>query len=162
VKKNAAIQHAPFVRQVIELAKEKMMKGNGGPFAALIVKNGKVIAQGWNQVTTTNDPSAHAEVVAIRNACKKLNSFQLEDCIIYASCEPCPMCFGAIYWARPAAVVFAASAADAARAGFDDAFIYRELDAPLSKRKIAFSKIADSKSKEPFDLWLKKTDRVRY
>jgi guanine deaminase len=160
--KNDASQHEPFVRQVIELAKRKMLAGQGGPFAALIVKNGKVIAEGWNQVTSKNDPSAHAEVMAIRKACKKLKSFQLDECILYASCEPCPMCLGAIYWARPGAVVFAATASDAARAGFDDAFIYRELERPWPKRKILFSQLPLSQAREPFNLWLQKADRIRY
>ena len=162
MKKNDAIQHGPFVREVIELAKEKMLKGYGGPFAALVVKNGKVIARGWNQVTTNNDPSAHAEVMAIRKACKKLKTFQLDDCVLYASCEPCPMCFGAIYWARPQSVIYAATAADAAKGGFDDAFIYRELKIAPARRKIKFLQVSDPQSKEPFNLWTKKSNRVRY
>src|SRR5882724_3989761 len=118
-----------FMRQAIALALENIRTG-GGPFAALVVKDGAIVATGANRVTATNDPTAHAEIVAIREACKKLGSFQLDDCEIYTTCEPCPMCLGAIYWARPARVFFASTASDAAAAGFDDAFIYDELQTP--------------------------------
>jgi guanine deaminase len=154
--------HQYFLDRVVDLAKEKMLLGNGGPFAALIVKDGKILAEGWNQVTSTNDPTAHAEVVAIREACEKLARFQLEDCLLYASCEPCPMCLGAIYWARPLQVIFAATKDQAAAAGFDDAFIYRELDIAGEKRKIPFLKIQTARASEPFDLWMKKADRIEY
>lgn len=118
-----------FMEQAIQLAVENVRSGRGGPFAAVVVKNGQVIATGSNRVTSTNDPTAHAEVTAIREACRALNTFQLTGCDLYTSCEPCPMCLGAIYWARPDRVYFAATASDAADAGFDDSFIYEELNA---------------------------------
>ncbi len=154
--------HQKFLEQVIQLAKEKMLAGKGGPFGALVVRDGQVIAEGWNQVTSENDPTAHAEVVAIRRACEKLGRFQLDDCILYASCEPCPMCLGAIYWARPQKVVFAATKDHAARAGFDDAFIYEELKLAGENRRIPFLKLGTGKEAEPFDLWIAKEDRLRY
>jgi guanine deaminase len=113
-----------FMQRAIALAIENVQKGRGGPFAALVVKDGKVIAEGTNRVTSENDPTAHAEIVAIREACRTLGGFQLPDCDLYTTCEPCPMCLGAIYWARPARILYGATAADAAAAGFDDAFIY--------------------------------------
>ncbi|HOF08203.1 MAG TPA: nucleoside deaminase, partial [Bacteroidales bacterium] len=118
-----------FLKLAIELAKENVKNG-GGPFGAVIVKDGQIIAKGTNRVTSHNDPTAHAEIVAIRQACEKLNDFQLTDCIIYSSCEPCPMCLGAIYWARPKKLVFAADKFDAANAGFDDSMIYDEIQLP--------------------------------
>src|SRR6266852_7090819 len=121
-----------FMAKAIELAVENVRSGRGGPFAAVIAKDGRVIATGTNRVTSSNEPTAHAEVVAIRAACAALGSFQLDGCDLYTTCEPCPMCLGAIYWARPARVFFGALAQDAARAGFDDHFIYEELQAPHS------------------------------
>src|SRR5699024_8470733 len=115
--------HKKFIQRAIELSKKGMDAGAGGPFGAIVVKDGEIIPEGYNGVTSSNDPTAHAEIVAIRKACEKLESFQLEDCIIYTSCEPCPMCLGAIYWARPAAVYYACTKEDAAEIGFDDAFI---------------------------------------
>ena len=126
-----------FMREAIRLSIENMRAGNGGPFGAVVVKDGKIIARGFNQVTSSNDPTAHAEVVAIREACKVLNSFQLDDCEIYTSCEPCPMCLGAIYWARPSKMYYANTKKDAANIGFDDQFIYEELDLPLDKRQLS-------------------------
>src|SRR6059036_2301439 len=125
-----------FMREAIRISVEKMHEGLGGPFGAVVVKDDRVIARGWNQVTSTNDPTAHAEIVAIREACKKLGTFQLTDCEIYTTCEPCPMCLGAIYWTRPARVYFANTAEDAATIGFRDAFIYDEIRQPLTRRRI--------------------------
>jgi len=142
-----------FLQMAIELAKENVEKGNGGPFGAVIVKNGEVIATGSNSVTTQNDPTAHAEVTAIRNACKELNSFQLDDCEIYSSCEPCPMCLGAIYWARPKALYFAADKNDAAKAGFDDSFIYKEIKLDYSQRHIITQQINIKDKLKPFEVW---------
>jgi len=125
-----------FMTEAIRLAVENVTSGNGGPFGAVVVKDGKIIGKGVNVVTASNDPTAHAEVSAIRNACSALGSFQLEGCEIYSSCEPCPMCLGAIYWARPARLYFAGTKRDAANVGFDDSFIYEEINQPFEKRKI--------------------------
>ena len=127
IRSNARTGSNIFMERALALSLENVRSGRGGPFAAVVVKDGKIIAEAVNCVTTTNDPTAHAEMMAIRQACQKLQSFELPDCEIYSSCEPCPMCLGAIYWARPARVYFANSAADAAQAGFDDAFIYEEI-----------------------------------
>ena len=125
------------MRRAIELAQTGINMGAGGPFGAVIVNGaGEIVGEGYNQVTSTNDPTAHAEVVAIRNACAKLESFQLDGCTLYASCEPCPMCLGAIYWARPRQIFFACTHADAANVGFDDSFIYEEIERPIETRKI--------------------------
>ena len=150
-----------FLKQAIELAVENVRR-DGGPFGALVVKNGVVIATGANQVTRTNDPTAHAEVVAIREACRVLGDFQLPGCDLYASCEPCPMCLGAIYWARPARVFFAATHTDAAAAGFDDALIYEQLRIPGSEREIPMLRVVDPSSSEPFDEWVSKANRKKY
>jgi tRNA(Arg) A34 adenosine deaminase TadA len=139
------------------------MDGNhGGPFGAVVVKDNKIIAKGYNQVTSSNDPTAHAEVVAIREACKALNTFQLEGCTIYTSCEPCPMCLGAIYWERPDKVVFGATKQDAANAQFDDQFIYDELETELSRRHIQFENMMRDEAREVFDAWKKKEDKKEY
>src|ERR1700675_3521722 len=124
-----------FMREAIERAVENVRSGRGGPFAAVVVKDGHIIAAGANCVTSTNDPTAHAEMIAIREACRALSTFQLSGCELYTSCEPCPMCLGAIYWARPDHVYFGATAADAAAAGFDDSFIYDELNLPFIDRR---------------------------
>jgi len=150
-----------YMRQAIALALENVRNG-GGPFAAVIVKNGALIATGANRVTTSHDPTAHAEVVAIREACKRLQSFQLDHCDLYSTCEPCPMCLGAIYWARPARVFYAATAADAAAAGFDDAFIYHELQVPHQKRRIPMAELLRDESAAIFRAWLAKPDKVPY
>ncbi len=150
-----------FLKQAIDLAVENVRR-DGGPFGALIVKNGVVIAAGANQVTRTNDPTAHAEIVAIREACRVLGDFQLAGCDLYASCEPCPMCLGAIYWARPDRVYFAATQFDAAAAGFDDAMIYRELQRPASEREIPMVRLVDPGSTLPFEEWVNKTNRTKY
>lgn len=149
------------MRQAIALALENIRDG-GGPFAALVVKNGAVVASGANRVTATNDPTAHAEIVAIREACKKLGSFQLDDCEIYTTCEPCPMCLGAIYWARPARIFFAATASDAAAAGFDDAFIYDELQTRSEERRIPMTELQRTEALVIFQEWLAKTDKTPY
>ena len=151
-----------FMARAIELAIANVRSGRGGPFAALIVKDGRVIATGTNTVTSTNDPTAHAEVVAIRGACTLLNTFQLEDCEIYATCEPCPMCLGAIYWARPARVFFACTSADAAAAGFDDAFITAQLALPFSERTIPFLPLMREQALACFEAWKAQPDRINY
>jgi guanine deaminase len=150
-----------FMRQAIALALENIRTG-GGPFAALVVKDGAIVATGANRVTATNDPTAHAEIVAIREACKKLGSFQLDDCEIYTTCEPCPMCLGAIYWARPARVFFASTASDAATAGFDDAFIYDELQTPAEERRIPMTEMQREEALVIFQEWLAKSDKTPY
>jgi guanine deaminase len=152
----------PFMQDAIERAMENVRSGRGGPFGAVVVKDGRVIATGVNSVTASNDPTAHAEVNAIREACRTLETFQLTGCEIYTSCEPCPMCLGAIYWARPDRVFFAATASDAAAAGFDDSFIYAELKVPHQERKIPFESLMHEAGLEPFREWMRKNDRVRY
>lgn len=151
-----------FMKMAIELSRDGMDQGKGGPFGCVIVKNGKVIGKGSNSVSLTNDPTAHAEMVAIRDACKNLGHFQLEDCELYTSCEPCPMCLGAIYWARPSKVFYANSKKDAAEIGFDDDFIYQEIELPIEKRKIAFEQISQNEAKKVFKDWLKKENKNLY
>jgi guanine deaminase len=150
-----------FMRQAIALALENIRKG-GGPFAAVMVKNGAIVATGVNRVTTTNDPTAHAEIVAIREACRNLESFQLPDCELYTTCEPCPMCLGAIYWARPARVYYAGTASDAAAAGFDDAFIYEELQVPANERRIPMEELNRAEALVIFQEWMAKSDKTPY
>ncbi|MBZ5586813.1 MAG: nucleoside deaminase [Acidobacteriia bacterium] len=150
-----------FIEQAIALATENVRR-DGGPFAALVVKDGIVIAAGTNQVARGNDPTAHAEIVAIREACRVLGDFQLTGCDIYASCEPCPMCLGAIYWARPARVVFAATHDDAAAAGFDDAFIYRQIGTPPAARAIPMIHAPHTDAARPFREWTDKPDKTKY
>ncbi|HEX3746019.1 MAG TPA: nucleoside deaminase [Bryobacteraceae bacterium] len=152
---------AALIRRVIDLAMENV-RHDGGPFAALVVKDGIVIATGANQVTRTNDPTAHAEIVAIREACRVLGEFQLEGCDVYASCEPCPMCLGALYWARPAHIFYAATHDDASAAGFDDGFIYRELALPADDRSIPTVQVKDAAATAPFEEWNRKADRKKY
>lgn len=151
-----------FMARAIALSLENVQQRAGGPFAAVVVKDGKIVAEGANEVTATNDPTAHAEVVAIRAACRKLNSFDLHGCEIYTSCEPCPMCLGAIYWARPARVYYANSAADAARAGFDDAFIYQEISRPHPERQIPMIQLVQDGALAAFRAWQEKEDKIRY
>lgn len=155
-------QHEYFLTEAIRLSKENVQNGKGGPFGAVIVKDGIIIAKGVNLVTSTNDPTAHAEVVAIREACRVLNSFQLTDCFVYASCEPCPMCLGAIYWARPKALYFAATKEDAAEIGFDDAFIYSEISLSLTDRKLPTKNVLREEARKVFRLWADSTDKVEY
>ena len=151
-----------FMQRAIAVAIENVRSGRGGPFGAVVVRNGKIIAEGANSVTTTNDPTAHAEVVAIRNACRALEDFQLTDCEIYTSCEPCPMCLGAIYWARPARVYYAATANDAAAAGFDDSFIYEQLPLPFEQRKIPMKSLLREEAQAAFAAWKEKSDKISY
>jgi guanine deaminase len=151
-----------FMARAIELAIENVRTGRGGPFGSVVVKDGKIIAEGANCVTMTNDPTAHAEVVAIREACRKLGDFELKDCDIYTSCEPCPMCLGAIYWSRAARLYFACTAADAAEAGFDDAFIYREIAIPPASRKIPTMAMMREESLEAFRTWVNQPDKTPY
>ncbi len=148
--------------RAIELARMAVETNSGGPFGCVVVKDGRIVGEGSNCVTTTNDPTAHAEVVAIRNACANLGAFQLEDCTIYTSCEPCPMCLGAIYWSRPAAVFFAGTKTDAATAGFDDAHIYEELEKPLDERQLKMQNILRNEAVTVFDQWLEKLDKTAY
>ena len=152
----------PFMLKAIELSIENVRAERGGPFAAVIVKDGKIIAQGTNQVTSTNDPTAHAEIVAIREACRALGHFQLDGCEMYTTCEPCPMCLGAIYWARPARVYFASSKQDAAAAGFDDSFILDQLQLPVPQRRIPMIPLMREEALEAFRVWEKKPDKVKY
>mgnify|MGYP002813391670 CR=1 FL=1 len=151
-----------FMQEAIRLSFETMRNNTGGPFGALVVKDGKIIARGFNKVVSTNDPTAHAEVVAIREACKVLNDFQLNGCEIYTSCEPCPMCMAAIYWARPDKVYYANSKVDAAKIGFDDDFIYQELALPYNTRKIPLLRIMEKEALEAFKEWAAKTDKILY
>lgn len=148
--------------QAIELAKNGMLAGNGGPFGCVIVKDGKIVGQGSNMVLKTKDPTAHAEVVAIRDACKNLDNFQLDGCEVYTSCEPCPMCLGAIFWARPAKVYFACTKEDAANAGFDDDFIYQEIEVKPSERQIPMISFLREESLKAFELWKEKGDKKVY
>jgi len=154
--------HKAYMREAIMLSEQGMNEGHGGPFGAVIVKDGVIIGRGFNRVISSNDPTAHAEVTAIRDACKYLNNFQLDDCIIYTSCEPCPMCMGAIYWARPTKVYFANNRTDAADIGFDDDFIYNELEIPLEKRKLQIIPLLRDEALPAFERWKKLGDKTLY
>jgi guanine deaminase len=151
-----------FMEKAIALATENVTTGRGGPFGAVIVRNGEIVATGANRVTATNDPTAHGEIVAIRNACSALKSFQLAGCEIYTSCEPCPMCLAAIYWARCDAIFYGSCAADAAAAGFDDAFLYEELKRPIDQRTIPTHNLLREKSLSSFDAWRAQAGRIDY
>jgi len=155
-------QQKDFMREAIRLSLENVNSGNGGPFGAVIVKNGNIIARGVNAVTSTNDPTAHAEVVAIRNACKKLGSFQLNGCEIYCSCEPCPMCLGAIYRARPDKIYYANTKQDASNINFDDQFIYSELDVSIAERKLPTIQLLRNEAQTAFTQWQESTEKVKY
>jgi len=146
----------------IRLAWGKMRRNDGGPFGAVVVRRGKVIGRGWNRVTSTNDPTAHAEIMAIREACHRLKTFRLDDCELYASCEPCPMCLAAIYWARMGKIFYAGTRRDATTAGFDDDLIYREVSRPVSRRKIPMKQLLRKDALRVFAEWKKKPDKVRY
>ena len=150
------------MQEAIRLSIENVTSGKGGPFGAVIVKDGKIIARGANEVTSSNDPTAHAEVVAIRNACKELGSFQLDGCEIYTSCEPCPMCLGAIYWARPDKMYFANTKKDAADILFDDQFIYDEIEIPYENRKLVTSQMMREEALEAFRLWSESVKKIEY
>ncbi|MEI8573617.1 nucleoside deaminase [Methylomonas sp. BW4-1] len=153
--------HEGFLNQAIALACDNIDQG-GGPFGAIVVRDGEIIAASGNRVTPDLDPTAHAEIVAIRLACQKLGDFQLTDCTLYTSCEPCPMCLGAIYWARLQAVYFACDRFDAAKAGFDDGFIYTEIDKPALQRRIVMQQLSLDSANRPFQMWRIKTDKIRY
>jgi guanine deaminase len=150
------------MRRAIDLSVRNVHSGNGGPFGAVVVKDVEIVGEGANEVLATNDPSAHAEVIAIRAACRKLKTFQLTGCDIYTSCEPCPMCMGLIYWARPKNVYYANTATDAAKIGFDDAFIYHELTLPNSQRTIRMQQLLREEALAAFEAWQKKPDKIPY
>jgi tRNA(Arg) A34 adenosine deaminase TadA len=154
--------HAEFMREAIRLSVANVEEGKGGPFGAVVVKDGKIIARGVNQVTASNDPTAHAEVVAIRKACQVLNSFQLEGCEIYTSCEPCPMCLGAIYWARPDKLYYANSKEDAAAIQFDDQFIYEEIAKPVEQRKLFTKQVLREEAMAAFKKWSESSLKTLY
>ena len=151
-----------FMQEAIALSRKGITADDGGPFGCIIVRNDEIVGRGWNMVIATNDPTAHAEVVAIRDACKNLGTFQLHDCEIYTSCEPCPMCMGAIYWARPKVVYYANNRTDAADIGFDDSMIYDELTCDHSLRKIPILPLGREAALKVFDKWKNKTDKIEY
>ncbi|WP_298300321.1 nucleoside deaminase [Hydrotalea sp.] len=151
-----------YMREAIKTGMEGMRANHGGPFGCVIVKNGEIIARGYNKVLLLNDPTAHAEVTAIREACKVLNDFQLTDCEIYTTCEPCPMCMGAIYWARPKKVYYANTRNDAANIGFDDSFIYQELTLPVEQRKMVMECIGRDEALAMFEAWQQKDKKFLY
>ena len=148
--------------EAIRLSREGLERNDGGPFGCVIVKDGMIVGRGNNRVTSSNDPTAHAEVVAIREACQTLNSFQLDGCELYTSCEPCPMCLGAIYWARPEKVYYACTREDAARVGFDDDFIYAELQKELRDRSIPVQQLMREDALLVFQDWMLKADKIKY
>jgi guanine deaminase len=151
-----------FMLEAVRLSAEEMRKGAGGPFGAIIVKDDRIVAQGWNRVTSTNDPTAHAEVTAIRNACEMLGSFSLQGCEIYSSCEPCPMCLAAIYWARLDRLYFANTREEAAAIGFDDAHIYGEVSKPIADRLIPTTRLLLPEAVSVFAEWQAKPDKIAY
>lgn len=151
-----------FMQEAIDLSMRGIESNEGGPFGCIIVKDDVVVGRGNNKVTSTNDPTAHAEVVAIRDACKNLNSFQLDGCEVYTSCEPCPMCLGAIYWARPKVIYFANNREDAAQAGFDDSMIYEEMAADIHTRKIPIRTLGRDEALKVFTQWKEKSDKTVY
>jgi tRNA(Arg) A34 adenosine deaminase TadA len=151
-----------FMREAIRLSIRKMRSGQGGPFGAVVVHNGRIVGRGWNQVTSIHDPTAHAEIVAIRAACKRLKTFNLPDCDLYTSCEPCPMCLSAAYWARLRAVFYGNTRRDAASIGFDDDFIYREAALPIRKRSLVMKPLLRKEALAAFAEWRRKSDKVLY
>lgn len=155
-------EHTQFMAEAIRLATENVSQRNGGPFGAIVVKNGEIVGRGYNQVTANNDPTAHAEVMAIRDACQNLQTFQLDGCVLYTSCEPCPMCLGAIYWARPDKLYYGCTKDDAAAIAFDDAFIYEELNVPLHERKIPMLPLSREAALKAFELWENNTKKITY
>lgn len=155
-------QDREFMMRAIELARSGMAANTGGPFGAVVVRNGEVIGEGNNRVTSSNDPTAHAEIIALRQACEALQNFQLDGCTVYTSCEPCPMCLGAIYWARPERVLYACTREDAAAIGFDDKFIYDELGKPNDSRKMAMLSFLRNEALEVFRAWSEKPDKLDY
>jgi guanine deaminase len=152
----------PFMARAIQLSLDNVLRDHGGPFGAVVVKNGTIVAEGVNRVTATPDPTAHAEVVAIREACARLGVFELKDCELYSSCEPCPMCLGAIYWARLARVYFANLAADASEIGFDDSFIHHELLQPHSRRAIPMVQMMRDQALAAFRAWQERPNKIPY
>ncbi len=159
---SGVVDQQALMDRAAKLALEKMRNNDGGPFGAVIVRGIEIIAEGWNQVTSANDPTAHAEIVAIRRACARLQSFSLQDCDIYTNCEPCPMCLGAIYWAKLRRIYYANTRTDAARVGFDDDFIYQEIALPPDARKIPTVRIASKDSNLAFNEWARSPDKQRY
>ncbi|GAB1417786.1 guanine deaminase [Bacteroidales bacterium] len=155
-------EHEKFMREAVKLSADNMKSLKGGPFGAVVVKDGVIVGRGANSVTSLNDPTAHAEVMAIRDACKNLNSFQLDGCVIYSSCEPCPMCLGAIYWARPSHLYFAAGRADAAAAGFDDSYLYQQIPLEISRRDLPTTQLVAAEAKEVFEQWIKLEQKTPY
>ena len=155
-------QDLQFMARAIELARMSVETNSGGPFGCVIVKGGEIIGEGNNRVTSTSDPTAHAEIIAIRDACARLGSFQLDGCAIYTSCEPCPMCLGAIYWARPAAIFYAGTREDAAAAGFDDQYIYDEIALENDLRRMRMQSLLRDEARNVFRLWIDKEDKTRY
>jgi guanine deaminase len=151
-----------FMRVAIRLSLQKMRENHGGPFGAVVVCAGKIVGRGWNQVTSSNDPTAHAEITAIRGACKKLETFQLDSCELYTSCEPCPMCLAAIYWARLRKIYYANTRKDAAAIEFDDNFLYNEVALPVSQRKIPMKQLLRQEALKVFAEWKKKPDKIPY
>ena len=151
-----------FMREAIRLSIQMMRRGKGGPFGAVVVRGNRVVGRGCNDVTSGNDPTAHAEIVAIRDACRRLKSFQLEDCDLYTSCEPCPMCLSAMYWARLRSVYYGNTRRDAARIAFDDDFIYREVALPIRKRKLVMKQLLRDEALAAFVEWENKPDKIRY
>ena len=151
-----------FMKEAIDLARKGVDNNEGGPFGCVVVKDGKVIGRGNNRVTSDQDPTAHAEMLAIREACDHLSSHQLEGCVIYTSCEPCPMCLGAIYWARPEKVYYAGTRRDAAESGFDDSFIYEQMALDPEERKIGFHQMGQKEARQAFALWDEKEDKTEY
>jgi guanine deaminase len=151
-----------FMQRAIDLSIEGSSKGKGGPFGAVVVKDGKIVGESFNQVTSTNDPTAHAEVMAIRDACKNLKTFDLSGCELYTSCEPCPMCLGAIYWARFDKIYYGNTRGDAAAVGFDDSYIYDEIPLPMDERKIKMVQLGHKEAKHAFDLWDENEGKIKY
>ena len=156
------MSHENFMHETIKLAEQGMQSGRGGPFGCVIVRQGEIVGRGHNRVTSTNDPTAHAEITAIRDACASLETFQLTDCELYTSCEPCPMCLAAIYWARIPVVYYGNNRADAAAIGFDDEFIYQQVSLPPEKRAIKMTPLLRDAAQMTFQAWAKKTDKVKY
>ena len=155
-------ENVEFMKKALEIASGNASTQGGGPFGAVIVKDGKVVSAAGNTVTPDNDPTAHAEVNAIRNACKELKTFDLSGCVLYTSCEPCPMCLSASYWARIEKIFFAAGRDDAAKAGFSDAFIYEQFDLPVNERSLPAERIMEEEGMQPFELWLRNENKRAY
>jgi tRNA(Arg) A34 adenosine deaminase TadA len=150
------------MQRAIALATENVLSGAGGPFGAVVVRNGQIIATGVNLVTSTNDPTAHAEIMAIRAACKELGDFRLAGCVFYTSCEPCPMCLAALYWSRCDAIFYGNSAADASAAGFDDSLLYAEVSRPIDQRRIPMKRLLADQAMESFNTWRARVDKIEY